>query len=78
VIVPHLLDQPIWGEYVRALGCASAVIPRSALTADRLGVAIGKALSGSRYRRSATRMGQRIRAEKGVQVARQLIEQLVL
>jgi UDP:flavonoid glycosyltransferase YjiC (YdhE family) len=74
VIVPHFLDQPIWGEYARALGCASAVIQHKQLTAERLGIALTRALSEERYRRAAARLGEKIRAENGVETARRLIE----
>ncbi|HLF28783.1 MAG TPA: glycosyltransferase [Anaerolineae bacterium] len=75
VFVPWWLDQPIWGEYARALGCASEVIPIKELTAERLSSAIAKA-SAPRYRRMAEALGRRVRAEAGVRAARVLIEQV--
>jgi sterol 3beta-glucosyltransferase len=77
VVVPHLLDQPIWAEYARAFGCAGAVIPLPKLTAEQLSAALAHTLSQPRYRRSAARLGEQIRAENGVQTARQLIEQML-
>jgi UDP:flavonoid glycosyltransferase YjiC (YdhE family)/GT2 family glycosyltransferase/transglutaminase-like putative cysteine protease len=74
VVAPHLLDQPIWAEYARALGCAGAVIPHAQLTAAQLSAAITQTLSHPRYRRSAARLGEQIRAENGAQTARKLIE----
>ena len=78
VIVPHFLDQPIWGEYARALLCASAVINHKQLTAERLASALSRALSDERYRRAAARLGEKIRAENGVETARKLIEQEIM
>ncbi len=77
VVVPHLLDQPIWAEYARAFGCAGAVIPHARLTAAQLSAAITHTLSQPRCRRSAARLGEQIRAENGAQTARQLIEQML-
>jgi sterol 3beta-glucosyltransferase len=77
VIVPHTLDQPIWAEFVRALGCAKTVIPFAALDAEKLGRAISETLAEPRYLENARRLGERIRAEEGVKTARELIEQLV-
>lgn len=74
VIVPHFLDQPIWGEYARALLCASAVIHHKQLTAERLANALTRALTSDRYRRAAASLGEKIRAENGVATARLLIE----
>jgi UDP:flavonoid glycosyltransferase YjiC (YdhE family) len=74
VVVPHLLDQPIWAEYARALGCAGAVIPHAQLTAAQLSAAISQTMSHPHFRRSAARLGEQIRAENGVQTARKLIE----
>ena len=77
VVVPHLLDQPIWAEYARAFGCAGAVIPHDQLSAEKLGVALTQTLSNARFRRAAARLGEQIRAENGVQTARQLITSVV-
>jgi len=74
VVVPHLLDQPIWAEYARAFGCAGAVIPHTQLTAEKLGAALTQTLSNPRFSRAAARLGEKICAENGVQTARQLIE----
>lgn len=74
VVVPHFLDQPIWGEYARALLCASAVINHKELTVERLANAITRALTGNRYQRAASSLGEKIRAENGVATARLLIE----
>jgi sterol 3beta-glucosyltransferase len=77
VVVPHLLDQPIWAEYARAFGCAGAVIPHAQLTAEKLSAALTQTLSNARFGRAAARLGEQIRAENGVQVARQLITNVV-
>jgi UDP:flavonoid glycosyltransferase YjiC (YdhE family) len=77
VIVPHLGDQPIWAELARDLGCAGFVIPFQELNAERLGEAISATLNTERFYRNTALIGDRIRAERGVQKARYLIEQMV-
>lgn len=76
VVVPHTLDQPIWGEFARALGCAGAVIPHAQLTAERLGAALAKTLGSARHRVTAAALGQKVAQERGVENASLLIEQM--
>jgi sterol 3beta-glucosyltransferase len=77
IVVPHTLDQPIWGEFARALGCAGTVIPFARLTADNLSVAITKTLDAPRHRQAAAVVSKTVEAEQGVVTARHLIEELV-
>lgn len=44
VVVPHLMDQPWWAGRLSGLGVAADVIPHGKLDADRLALAIRKAL----------------------------------
>lgn len=77
VIVPHTLDQPIWAEFARALGCAASVIPYPQLTAEKLREGINRTLNGNRYREAAAKLGELVRSERGVSTACELIEKLV-
>jgi UDP:flavonoid glycosyltransferase YjiC (YdhE family) len=77
VVIPHTLDQPIWAEFARALGCAASVIPYPQLTSRKLSEGITKCLSVNRYRQAAAKLGEQVRTEQGVLTACQLIEQLV-
>jgi sterol 3beta-glucosyltransferase len=77
VVVPHTLDQPIWAEFARALGCAAAVIPFPQLTYGKLLEGINRCLTVNRYRQAAAKLGEQVRTEQGVLTACQLIEQLV-
>jgi UDP:flavonoid glycosyltransferase YjiC (YdhE family) len=74
VVVPHLGDQPYWGQRMRALGVAPAPIPRPKLTAERLGRAIAVASSDEGMRRRAGALGREIGADDGVAVAVRLVE----
>ncbi len=73
VVVPHMLDQFIWGTLLKERGCSSDAIPYSELTAERLASAIEQALSPAGRHRVAE-LSARIRAENGVCAAADLIE----
>lgn len=69
VVVPHFGDQPFWGDRVAALGAGPPPIPRRGLTTDRLARAITRAVDDRAMRERATVIGERIRAERGVERA---------
>jgi sterol 3beta-glucosyltransferase len=77
LFVPHAWDQPIWADLAQGLGCAGPAIPFSRLTAERLAAAIAATLNTPHYHLAAAALGQKIRAEQGVKMARRLIEELV-
>jgi sterol 3beta-glucosyltransferase len=70
--------QPLRARLAQELGCAGPLIPYQRLTAEWLGSAIRKTLANSSFHSAAAQLGKKIRAEKGVEKGRQLIEQLVL
>jgi UDP:flavonoid glycosyltransferase YjiC (YdhE family) len=76
VVVPHVLDQFIWGNLVKERGCASDVIPYTELTSERLARAIEQALS-SVYRKEPAALSERLSQENGVSCAADLIESYV-
>jgi UDP:flavonoid glycosyltransferase YjiC (YdhE family) len=78
VFVPHtMFDQHYWAMLAESLGCATAAISYSELTAERLASAISTILTDPRFRKTAAELGEKIRQEQGVRQARLLIEQLV-
>ncbi|MCE9667445.1 glycosyltransferase [Myxococcus stipitatus] len=77
VLVPHAYDQFLWADLGFARGCAPAPLPAARLTAERLGEAIREALESSRLRESAAALGERVRTEQGLLVARQHLEGLL-
>lgn len=77
VYVPHAYEHPLNAEVARQLGCAGPAIPYTRLTAERLGTAIAATLAQPAYQQAAAALGERVRAETGVQTARLLIERLV-
>ena len=76
VVVPHMLDQPIWAEVARGLGCAGGVVPHAQLSAERLIKAIANALETPRIREAAKKVAEFIATENGVSTAVGLIERL--
>jgi len=74
VVVPHMADQPFWGQRIHALGVGPRPIPRPRLTAENLGKAIRLAAADPAMRRRAADLGAKIRAEDGVGRAVGLIE----
>ena len=57
-----------------AVGAGPAPIPRKELTPERLAAAITKAVSDPSIRHNAAAIGEKIRAENGVQRAVEIIE----
>lgn len=74
LLVPHFADQPFWGSRVAALGVGPKAIPRPRLTAHKLADALDTAVSHQTMRQKAAELGEKIRAEDGLEQAVALIE----
>jgi len=74
VIVPHLADQPFWGERAAALGVGAPPIPRPKLTANNLSAAIQNAAGSAEMRQRAAALSAQIKSEDGLTAAVDLIE----
>lgn len=72
VIVPFFGDQPFWGYRVMKLGVGQ-MVTRKQLSADSLGAAIERAVTDTAMQARAAALGERIRAENGVQRATDII-----
>ncbi len=66
VLVPHHGDQPFWGRLVHEKGVAPVAVPRTRMTAARLGAAITAAVGDAGMRARAAEIGAGVRAEDGV------------
>jgi UDP:flavonoid glycosyltransferase YjiC (YdhE family) len=75
VIIPFFADQPFWAERVYRLGVSPRYIPREQLSVQNLAEAIRLATSDPGMRRRASALGERIRAENGVERAVNLFNQ---
>ncbi|MGI5336757.1 glycosyltransferase [Streptomyces sp. CA-181903] len=74
VVCPHFLDQPFWGSLVHGLGVGPRPIPAPELTARNLAGAIVRAVNDQDMRGRAERLGQRLRAESGIETACDIVE----
>jgi UDP:flavonoid glycosyltransferase YjiC (YdhE family) len=76
LVVPFGFDQFYWGQRAAELGVGPQPVPFRNLTAARLATAIKAAVSDESMRTRAAALGQKLRAENGVQRAVELIGQL--
>ncbi len=77
VVVPHLFDQFAVAGVAQQLGVAPEPVLYRQLSAPRLQAALQQALHEPRYRQMALVVRHQVRAEPGVRMARERIEQLV-
>ena len=77
LIIPHFGDQYYWGKRVAELGVGPKPIVRKKLTAENFAEAISTALNDSAMRERASRLGEKITAEDGVNQAVQVIQQYI-
>lgn len=77
IIIPHMVDQPYWGQRVHALGVGPKPIPRHKLTAVKLAKAIQQAATNQTSQQNAAALGAKIRAEDGLGNAVAIINQTI-
>lgn len=74
IVIPHIIDQYLWGNKVTELGVGPKPIPRAKLTVPALAAAI-EAINRSEMKEKAAALGSSIRQEPdGVEVAIKMIE----
>ncbi|HEV2992728.1 MAG TPA: glycosyltransferase [Candidatus Angelobacter sp.] len=78
IVVPHTLDQPIWAQFTKSMGCAKEIIPFSEMTSSRLAEAIKRTLGSAKTRVAAKMFAEKIRQENGPVTARKHIEEVLL
>ena len=74
VVIPSFGDQFFWGWQVHKTGAVPAPIPRIKLTVEALAAAIQQAVSDASIKVKAKELGQKIRAENGVENAARIVE----
>jgi UDP:flavonoid glycosyltransferase YjiC (YdhE family) len=77
VVIPHIIDQFIWGQKVHELGVGPQPISRAKLRRETLTQAIGQVLHDETMRMKASTLGQKIRLERGVARAVELITEVI-
>jgi len=73
-VVPFVFDQFYWGRRASQLGVGPAPIPFKKLTVENLRTAIELGVHDPAFRKNAAELGNKIRAENGVEIALRLIE----
>jgi sterol 3beta-glucosyltransferase len=73
VVCPFFGDQPFWGRRVQKLGVGPRPVAQRGLTAKALAEAIHAAVTDDGVRQRAAVLGEKIRAERGVERAVELI-----
>lgn len=76
-VVPFVFDQFYWGERIAALGAGPKPIRQQQLTVKRLRETIQRGVSDPQVRQKAAELGQKIRAETGMENAIRVIEQVL-
>jgi len=74
LVIPHIIDQFIWGQKVFELGVGPQPISRQKLTVTAFANAMEKAAKDESYQEKASALGIKIRSESGLEKAVQLIE----
>jgi len=74
LVIPHIIDQFIWGKKVAELGIGPQPIPRNKLNAAQMAEAL-RQMRSPEMRTKAGAMGEKIRQEEGVELALRLIHE---
>ena len=77
VVCPFFGDQPFWGERIAALGAGTDPLPFRSLTAPSLAARIRQAVEDDTITTTASRLGERLRAENGTARALEVIDSLL-
>lgn len=77
IVVPFVGDQFFWGLQVEKRGVGPKRIPHAKLTAGALGDAVATVLNDQPMRKRAAEMGGRVRAERGLARAAEIIEERI-
>ncbi|GAU70182.1 putative glycosyltransferase [Streptomyces sp. NBRC 110611] len=77
VVCPFGFDQPFWARRMRACGVAPPPLPQHRLTAERLAVAVDRAVRDTGMAQRAEHLGVLTRAQDGVAEAVEVLENMV-
>ena len=75
LVIPHLADQFYWGQRVYELGVGPQPIRRPGLDIEGLTGGLRELVGNETLRTTASKLGEQIRAEHGVDTAVHLIEE---
>ena len=69
IVIPHIIDQFIWGNRVHELGVGPKPIPRSKLNTDNMADAFEQIVTDRGLGEKAEKLGRLIRSENGLENA---------
>lgn len=76
LVIPHVADQFYWGQRVHELGVGPQPIRRTKLETKGLVGALEELARDEKMQKTAARLGDQIRQEKGIEEAVRLIEEM--
>ncbi|MFJ9819108.1 glycosyltransferase [Streptomyces sp. NPDC101151] len=74
VTVPCWADGPYWADRLAELGVSPAPVPFQKMTGEQVRAAVTAVVDDQRYTERAAELGTRVRADRGVETACDLIE----
>ena len=77
IIIPHLSDQPYWGQLLYKLGVSPKPIHKKKLTVITLTNRIINVINSSSMRKEALNLSKKIKEEKGLDYAVELISNIL-
>lgn len=78
LIIPHIIDQFVWGNLVYEKSVGPKPIARSKLTSENLALSLLACIQDATFASTAAILGARIRQENGIERAIQLIKSAIL
>ena len=76
LVIPHIIDQFIWGQKVHELRVGVAPIPRKKISEENFTKALAQLVNDSNLQENAAALGEQVRVEKGLETAVGLIEDI--
>ena len=77
LILPQAVDQPFWGQCVHDLGCGPEPIALRKITANTLANLLEQLYNNEDYRKNAKNLSARLKQERGVEMAIEIINQAI-
>jgi len=74
LVIPHIADQFYWGQRIHELGVGPQPIRRAKMDPNSLAASLAELVWNEQLHAAAATLGEKIRAENGVENAVQLIE----
>jgi UDP:flavonoid glycosyltransferase YjiC (YdhE family) len=78
LVIPFIFDQFYWGRRVTEIGVGLAPIPYKRLTAAKLAASIQVGVQDAAMRERAAEVGEKIKIERGIERAVEIIEEFLM